>query len=88
MPAVGRIGIAVAGGTVLGPGALKLRIGGIVATQLGDQIRGHGNGSHNNARMVQGSTKLRVQGIPICKVGDAASCGHTLTDNSKMTVSQ
>lgn len=87
MPQVSLVGVDRAGGTITGPGAVKLTIGGIKASLLGDAVAGHGDGAHRGPRMVQGSSKLRVGGIAVVLQGHAASCGHQATGSSKMSCS-
>lgn len=87
MPKVSLVGVDAAGGTINGPGASKLTVGGIKASLLGDSVAGHGRDEHSGPSMVQGSSKLRVGGIPVVLQGHAASCGHTASGSSKMSCS-
>lgn len=87
MPSVALVGVDSAGGVITGPGASKLTIDGIKASLLGDTVSSHGDSPHRNARMVQGSGKLRVGGIPVVLQGHSASCGHTASGSSKMSCS-
>lgn len=79
---VGQIGVStVGGGIVTGPGAVgRLTLNGVPAVLVGDHIASHApnTGAHVAATMIQGSSNLRVNGVPVCRTGDAASCGHTL----------
>lgn len=87
MPQVSLVGVDSAGGVITGPGAPKLTVTGIKASLLGDGVAGHGNGAHSGPSMVQGSSKLRVVGIPVVLQGHSASCGHTASGSSKMSCS-
>lgn len=88
MPRVAQITKSTAGGVILGPGASsKLRITGLAASLKGDLVSGHGESPHSSPSMVEGSTKLRVGGVPVVLAGHMASCGHTAGADSKMTCS-
>lgn len=48
---------------------------------VGDSVAPHGNGPHNGAVMVQGSTSFLVNGIGVVRTGDLASCGHSASSS-------
>ena len=77
---VGQVGVATAGGVITGPGAPTVKARGIKVVVLGDHVAPHGTGPHAGAVMVQASMSVFAEGIPVCREGDAASCGHTLTN--------
>jgi uncharacterized Zn-binding protein involved in type VI secretion len=53
--------------------------GDIVAV-VGDSIATHGPPPHVGATMIQGSPDTFVNGLPLCRVGDMASCGCHVTN--------
>lgn len=82
---VALVGVDSAGGVITGPGAVQLTVNGVLASLLGDRVAGHGNGSHSAPTMVQGSTLLRVNGIPVVLQSHAASCDHRATGSAILT---
>lgn len=83
--AVGRVGVDSAGGVVTGVMSSKTFVDGSPVICVGAAVAPHGEGSHSNAVMVTGSSKTFANGHAVCGVGDAASCGHTLTSGSSQT---
>lgn len=69
------------GGTIIAT-AIKTKAGGKFVARLGDSITSHGNGPHAGAVMVEASATVFVEGIAVCRVGDKASCGHSITVGS------
>lgn len=68
------VGISKAGGIIQGPGAVNFRINGAPVSLLGDDVTGHGSGSHASAKMVQGSGMFFINGIAVVRTGNLASC--------------
>lgn len=85
MRKVALVGIDSAGGVITGPGATRLTVNGIKVSLLGDRVAGHGDGAHRGPTMVQGSSVLRVDGIPVVLQGHSASCSHTATGSAILT---
>ena len=52
----------------------------------GDSVAGHGDPPHNAPTMVAGSKNVFIGGIAVCNAGDAATCGHTASGSSTVTV--
>ncbi|WP_080619432.1 PAAR domain-containing protein [Brucella intermedia] len=77
MPGVACVGVDSAGGVQLGMQAAKFKVRGAPVVVVGDRVAGHGEQPHASPRMAQGTSKFRVNGIPVCRQGHAASCGHT-----------
>jgi uncharacterized Zn-binding protein involved in type VI secretion len=83
MPEIAKVGIstvfggpgAVTPGVIIGSGggAGQLADGDIVSV-VGDAIASHGPGAHAAATMVTGSPDTSVNGFPLVRVGDQASC--------------
>ncbi len=82
MPAIARVGVDSCGGLITGNLAPNCKIDGYPVVLVGASIAPHGIGAHASAVMVEGSSKVKVNGISVCRVGDAASCGHTITAGS------
>jgi len=85
MPGITRVGIDSAGGVIRGPGASLLTINGAPASLVGDEVTGHGSGSHASAVMVQGSAILTVNGVAVVLAGMRASCNDVATGDPKHT---
>ena len=79
MPGVARVGVDSAGGIITGGGQSTVYINGALAAVLGDGVAPHGSPPHNAAVMVEASGTVFAAGIPVCRAGDAASCGHRAT---------
>ena len=78
MSFVAGIGISIAGGVITDPGYPRVIVGGVPVSVLYDNVAPHGLGEHSSAVMIQGSVRVTAGGRPVCRVGDAASCGHTV----------
>ena len=83
MPGIARVGRDTAGGLIAGGGNDKVLVEGFPAAVIGDAVVGHGPGPHGGPVMAFGSTRVRANGKPICRAGDAASCGDVATGSSK-----
>lgn len=75
MAGVSLVYINSAGGTITGGGQSFVRVNGSAVAVVGDGVFPHG--FHTNATMAEGSTLARINGLAICRAGDAATCGHT-----------
>lgn len=87
MPGIARVGQDSAGGTILGGGQSFVRVQGTAWAVLGDAVAGHGNNPHSSPTMAQGSGFVRINGIPACRAGHLASCGHAATGSGAMRIS-
>ena len=60
-----------------------MKIGGRKVVLVGDAIAAHPPCPkvpvHCAATMAAGSSWVKIGGVPICRAGDAASCGHAST---------
>ena len=79
MPGIARKGSDTAGGTQLGGGQDWVKIDGDAIVLLGDPVAAHGPPPHRSPVMAQGSSWVKIGNVPICRAGDAASCGHAST---------
>lgn len=75
MPVIGING-DLAGGAVTATTARTIQ--GLPVLRIGDPVASHGTGSHAVATMAQGSARMIVEGIGVCRMGDLATCGHAL----------
>jgi len=85
MRGISRVGLDVAGSTIIGVLAPKVQVENVPIVCLGAPVAGHGRAPHSAPVMVTSSTKVFANGIPICRLGDLASCGHPATGSSKVT---
>lgn len=75
-------GIAVrsldaAGGAQLAGGQSWFMVEGEPAVLLGDPVTPHGPPPHSPAPvMAEGSDWMTIDGVPVCRAGHLASCGH------------
>lgn len=76
MSSVCLLGISTAGGVILGQTQSTVYAESTLVSVVGDSISPHGKGNHAGAVMVTGSANVFVDGIPVCRDGDLASCGH------------
>lgn len=70
-----------AGGILIG-GSSNVFCENHPVVRIGDAVQGHGSGPHSSPKMNQGSPNVFVNGIPLCRAGDTASCGHTASGSS------
>jgi uncharacterized Zn-binding protein involved in type VI secretion len=76
MPGISRVGIDSAGSRIVGALAPTVLVNGAPVTVLGAPVLPHGKGPHAGPVMITASSTVSAGGIPICKAGDIASCGH------------
>jgi len=81
MPGIARVGVDTAGGIIIGALAPGVYVNGALIVCQGSAVTPHPPGGIHTAGpvMVGHSSSVRANGIPICRAGDAASCGHTAT---------
>ncbi|MFV3292419.1 MULTISPECIES: PAAR domain-containing protein [Pseudomonas] len=75
MPGVSRAGIDQAGGTISGVLVPNVLVNGAPIAVKGAKVDPHG--LHVAQVMVGSSATVMAGGIPVCRAGDASSCGHT-----------
>lgn len=79
---------AVGVGIIAGPGGIGQFVDIFLVSVVGDTISPHGPAPHNAAVITTGDPDCLVNGLPLARVGDEASCGctvltgipHTLAD--------
>jgi Uncharacterized conserved protein len=69
----------IAGGQQLAGGQNTFFVRGKLAVVKGDPVMPHGEPPHDMPIMIEASDKFFIQGKPVCREGDHASCGHTTT---------
>lgn len=84
-------GIAVktldsAGGAQLAGGQDFFEVQGQPVVLLGDPVEAHGKQPHGSPVMAEGESWFTANGIPICRAGHLATCGHASTGQSWFTV--
>ena len=77
MPAIAR-NDDLCGGAIIAT-ATKTFVNSKLVARIGDKVTSHGTGAHSVAVMVEGSSTVLAEGIGVCRLGDAASCGHTVS---------
>lgn len=69
-------GLDAAGGAHRAETAPWYRVEGQPVAVVGDSVDGHGDGVHAAPIMTEGEAWFRVAGLPVCREGNPASCGH------------
>lgn len=80
MPGVARHGDPC-GGTIIAT-AIRTFVNGVPVARLGDSVTPHGEGEHAVATMETASAGFFAEGKAVCRKGDRATCGHTVTEAS------
>ncbi|MBN9444380.1 PAAR domain-containing protein [Bosea sp. (in: a-proteobacteria)] len=87
MPGIALVGVDTAGGLQLGLQAPGFRVNGHPVVVRGDIIAPHGLPPHAPSPvMQQGSSNWMINGIPACREGHLASCGHSTTGQSSFKI--
>lgn len=86
MPGITVKGSDSAGGTQLAGGQSEFIVNGQPVVVLGDPVAGHGEPPHTSPTMVQGSSWMTWNGIPVVRAGHLASCGHSTTGQSNWDI--
>lgn len=81
MPGISRVGVDSAGGTIVGNLAPTVFVNGAPIVVQGAAVTPHPPFPPHTASpvMVGHSSTVFACGIPVCRQGDAASCGHPAT---------
>lgn len=88
MHGVARKTADIAGGQQLNGGQDFVRVDGLLVVLLGDPVQPHGLGEHASPEMAQGSPFVAIGGIPVCRQGHLASCGHATTGSDYVRLSE
>ena len=86
MPGASRVGTDRAGGTITGGGQGSVWVDGALWAVRGDAVASHPPCPrvrvHCAPTMAEASATVFAGGIPVCREGDAATCGHAATGSS------
>ena len=88
MHGIARINQDSAGGQIIGALQDFVTVEGTLWSVLGDPVQGHGIPPHAAPVMAEGSPFIRINGIPVCRQGHLATCGHAATGSSSMRISE
>lgn len=77
-----RVGVDAVGGVIVGPGSPNTYVNGIPWALMGDAVAPHGKGRHAGPTLMTGSSNVYANGIRVCRLGDLATCGHTISSGS------
>lgn len=86
MPGISLVGVDAAGGIIGGGGQSFVTVNGAPVSVVGDAVAGHGKSPHAAPSMVAGSSLMKINGIPVCRAGDSASCGHAASGQAWFNV--
>ncbi len=88
MPLATRSGIDNAGGGLISSvGQSFVSIDSVRWIVVGDPVADHGTGSHDAATMAAGAGFVSIDGVAVCRLGDAATCAHTASGSGHVSVS-
>ena len=85
MPGISRLYQDRAGGTLISGNNATVHANGSPVAVLGTQVAGHGDCPHCSATMITASGRVFANGIPVCRQGDSASCGHTASGSGNVS---
>lgn len=69
------------GGAIISS-ATKTKVNGIFVALHGDAVTSHGTGLHAAATLIASTTTVKAEGKLVCRFGDSATCGHTISTAS------
>ena len=85
MPLSARTGRESAGGIILTSLQGTVTIEGALWSVIGTPVTPHGPGPHAGPVMQEGSSTVTINGIPVCRLGDKATCGHPATGGGRVS---
>lgn len=88
MHGIARINQDSAGGLIIGALQDFVTVEGTLWSVLGDPVQPHGPGLHGGPVMAEGSPFITINGIPVCREGHLANCGHPATGSASMRISE
>jgi uncharacterized Zn-binding protein involved in type VI secretion len=74
-----------AGGIIIGGQCSSVLVNGFPASVLSDPVSGHGKNKHAGPEMVTASSTVFCEGLPVCRMTDIASCGHSATGSNNVS---
>lgn len=81
---VSRVADDSAGGNIIGVLAPTVFVNGKNIAVVGASIANHGTGLHSSPTMTEGSSTVFANGVPVCRSGDASSCGHVASGSDNV----
>lgn len=84
MPGVTRKTVDTAGGPIL-TGSSNVFVNGSAAAIQGAEVQPHGSSPHSKSTVNVGSKTVFVNGKPLVRAGDKATCGHATTGSSNVS---
>jgi uncharacterized Zn-binding protein involved in type VI secretion len=84
MPSVGNAFISKVGGGAVLTGYPSVLVNDLPIVVVGSVIADHGRNEHSSAKMIVGYPSVLAGDIQICRLGDNASCGHSLISSSNV----
>ncbi|HMV53637.1 MAG TPA: hypothetical protein PKC15_07885 [Rhodocyclaceae bacterium] len=86
MPGISRVTTDTAGGTIVGVLVPSVRVNSVPIAVEGATVAPHPPvPPHTTAPVMVGhSSTVRAGSIPVCRAGDAASCGHAATGSANV----
>lgn len=82
MPGVSRVGVDSAGAEIVGNLVPSVLVNGAPVVVRGAAVVPHG--THVGVVMQGASGTVLAGGIPVCRAGDSASCGHAATGSTNV----
>lgn len=88
MPGIAVKDLDVAGGVQLAGGQSFVTVGGKLVVLKGDPVEPHFPPvpPHTAPFMAEGCDWLTINGIPVCREGHSANCGHTTSGRAWVDV--
>ncbi len=81
------VSLDTAGGAQMGSQFAPWTVEGQVIVGIGDLVQAHGPAPHSPPPpMVTGSDWFTIDGIPVCREGEVAACGHATTGRAWFTI--
>lgn len=86
MPGIARVGVDSAGGAITGNLAPTVKVNGSPVAVQGAAVASHAPVPPHvgSPTMVGHSGTVFANGIPVCRAGDAASCGHAASGSANV----
>ena len=84
--AAGRMFLDNAGGIMYAWGANTVFVNGMPLSLRGALVMGHGEHAHAGPHIMIGSNTVFANNRPVCRMGDSATCGHTVISSSNVFI--
>ena len=67
----------IAGGSIISGTNNTVFINGMPGAVMGSRVAGHGDSPHNSSSMITNSSSVFFDSMPVCRLTDISSCGHS-----------